>query len=121
MRQSRSCKSYILLSFKLKTLEDVKFCNFSKNNANIYDFGFVNNWKLFLGFDDSKSVLFSFNLLFIRLLDFIFEIYLERSLFRKVILPSSHKPLGDGINWEEYFNFAKMGRFKPCQRPIISI
>lgn len=55
------------------------FCG-SKKNTNIYDLGLANNWKLFLGFNDKKS------------------------FFRRVVLPSNHKPVGDGVNWYPYLN-----------------
>ena len=68
-----------------------------KSEKNLYDFGFVNNWKIFLGFDDAKS------------------------FFTKVILPSKHKPLGDGVDWQEYFNYAKQARLKFEPKPVISV
>lgn len=55
---------------------------FQKNPPkHIYDFGFVNNWKIFLGFSD------------------------WRSFIARVIFPSNHLPLGDGVNWKPYFDF----------------
>ncbi|GFO11784.1 palmitoyltransferase, partial [Plakobranchus ocellatus] len=43
---------------------------------NPYDFGFVKNWKLFLGLRNGRSFL------------------------RHILLPSRHDPGGDGITWE---------------------
>ncbi len=48
---------------------------------NIYDLGFLNNWKIFLGFKDFKTFL------------------------TKVVLPSNHKPVGDGVDWYEYMKY----------------
>ncbi|CAF0841303.1 unnamed protein product [Brachionus calyciflorus] len=53
------------------------------NAKNPYDLGFRTNWKIFLGFTDTKSFI------------------------RRVILPSTHKPIGDGVDWSEYFNFER--------------
>ncbi|RNA04818.1 putative palmitoyltransferase ZDHHC16 isoform X5 [Brachionus plicatilis] len=50
------------------------------NARNPYDLGFRENWKIFLGFNDFRSFIL------------------------KVVLPSTHKPLGDGIDWSDYFN-----------------
>ena len=60
------------------------FFFFLSKTPNIYDLGLVNNWKLFLGFHDYKSFLM------------------------KVLLPSSHKPVGDGVNWYNYMNYPKL-------------
>lgn len=46
--------------------------------VNPYDFGFLGNWKRFLGVE-TKS-------------EFI----------RRVLLPSTHKPIGDGVTWDGY-------------------
>lgn len=43
---------------------------------NPYNFGFIRNWKLFLGLAEG------------------------RSFRRHVLLPSTHKPLEDGITWK---------------------
>lgn len=59
------------------------FCGSNNQAPNIYDLGFLNNWKLFLGFTDLKSFLL------------------------RVVLPSSHKPTGDGVNWYAYLNYPK--------------
>ncbi|CAF3461794.1 unnamed protein product [Rotaria socialis] len=46
--------------------------------VNPYDFGFVGNWKRFLGFQTISEFV------------------------RRVLLPSTHKPEGDGITWDGY-------------------
>jgi hypothetical protein len=39
----------------------------------------------------------------------------SRTFFTKVILPSPHKPIGDGVNWYDYINYGpdKMKTNKP--------
>lgn len=46
--------------------------------VNPYDFGFVENWKRFLGVQTTSE------------------------FFWRVLLPSTHKPAGDGITWDGY-------------------
>lgn len=62
---------------------------------NPFDLGFVNNWKLFLGFNNLQQFI------------------------TKVILPSRHKPVGDGVNWYDYINYGP--KLKQFQHDIIQI
>jgi palmitoyltransferase len=68
-------------NIELKNMNIPCISSTSDMPKNPYDLGFVNNWKVFLGFDDLKSFFF------------------------KVVLPSAHKPLTDGVNWSEYLNY----------------
>jgi hypothetical protein len=68
----------------------------TESYINPYDLGFVKNWKIFLGFDDFKT------------------------FFTKVILPSAHRPLGDGVNWYNYINYGPETKF-PAKNKIIEI
>lgn len=45
---------------------------------NPYDFGWYQNWRLFLGIEEGSG----------------------RSVWRHVLLPSRHPPRGDGLGWE---------------------
>ncbi|XP_074641614.1 palmitoyltransferase ZDHHC16-like isoform X2 [Tubulanus polymorphus] len=45
-------------------------------HRNPYNFGFIKNWKMFLGLSNG------------------------RSFWRHILLPSTHKPMGDGLTWE---------------------
>lgn len=67
----------------------------SNQTPNVYDRGFKQNWKLFLGFQDYKS------------------------FFRRVVLPSWHKPIGDGVNWYAYVNYPKSGLLQHSATSIV--
>lgn len=56
--------------------------------VNPYDFGFRGNWKRFLGFQTK--------------LEFV----------RRVLLPSTHKPIGDGVTWDGYNVNANLKLYK---------
>lgn len=57
-----------------------KFARENRNFVNPYDFGVVENWRIFLGVD-----------------------YRLGSVFRRLILPSAHKPEEDGLNFRTNF------------------
>lgn len=63
-----------LISTGQTSIERVQRRTLSATNAN-YNMGFVKNWKIF------------------------FNVWTPQDFFMRVILPSTHKPYGDGIHW----------------------
>lgn len=81
---------------------------------NPYNYGRLNNWKVFLGVEKRRcaSILFGIFMLlcsfgyFTNLASFVFSHWVSR-----VLLPSGHTPHGDGRTWDVF----------PAKKDLISV
>lgn len=58
----------------------IRYAEMKKLYKNPYDFGARKNWRMFLG------------------------IVGERTFVKNILLPSAHKPIGDGLTWQSIYD-----------------
>lgn len=99
------CRGETSVESHINKSETKRLDKLGKTFINPYHFGKTGNWRIFLGLNRGRWEIICLSSLTI----FLNSLLLCRSFWRHVLLPSVHKPEGDGIHWlTVYDNSAKM-------------